>query len=312
MKRRSGGTARSRAAGARSADSPTKRPAAPAPPGKQVREGRGAGSLAPTQSSLGSRDHPAAYLYGVVRWPPPWAKSPEAVGEALGAGVGDPPRPVGAVVVKDVAALVSRVDPAGIGSGQGVRGLRRDMRAHSNVLNRVVALGGTALPAAFGLTFPQGDLLADRFLRPRHAALASHLARLDDAVEVTLKVAYVEGRAIEEVVAQSPDLARAMGRRTQSLDSKIELGKRVAQALRAKRDEDARRLLASLSPVVRDAKVSEPGADLSVLNASLLVPRATLPKFDKALEALSRAAAGRMQFDCVGPLPPYSFVDLRL
>ena len=311
MKRRSAARGRSGAAGAASAHSSTKRPAAPAPPG-HVPERRDAQLLPPTQTNGGSREGPAAYLYGVVRWPPPWAKSPEAVGEALGTGVGDPPRLVGVVVVKDVAALVSRVTPAAIGSGQGVRGLRRDMRAHANVLNRVVALGGNVLPAAFGLTFPQGDQLADRFLRPRHTALASHLARLDDAVEVTLKVTYVEGSAIQDVVAESPDLARAMGRRAQSLDSKIELGKRVAQALRGKRDHDARRLLAALTPVVRDAKVSEPGADLSVLNASLLVSRATLPKFDNALEALSRAAAGRMQFDCVGPLPPYSFVDLRL
>ena len=49
-----------------------------------------------------------------------------------------------------------------------------------------------------------------------------------------------------------------------------------------------------------------------MLNASLLVSRKTLPKFDQALAQLSRASTGRLTFDCVGPLPPYSFVDLRL
>jgi|SRR3954454_4286609 hypothetical protein len=254
-----------------------------------------------------------AYLYGIVRWPTPWAKSSDEVSSEVGTGVGDPPAKVVAVPDGALAALLSAVDPRTIGSEQGVRGLRRDMRAHANVLNKVVALGGTVLPAAFGLIFPQGNLLAERFLRPRHRVLDAQLTRLDDAVEVTLKVMYVEGQALAEVVAESPRLAQAGGR---GLESKIELGKRVANALRAKRDRDAQAILTALSPAARDAKLNDngdrPGTELTVLNASLLVPRKTLPKFDQALAQLNRASTGRLQFDCVGPLPPYSFVDLRL
>jgi hypothetical protein len=249
----------------------------------------------------------AAYLYGIIPWPSPWAKSGD-VAAALGAGVGDPARPIEAVPYQGLAALISRVNPASIGSGQGVRGLRRDMRAHANVLNRVVSLGATVLPAAFGLLFPRGDLLSERFLQPQYAALAAHLKRLADAVEVTLKVAYVESQAIQEVVAQNPQLARP----AKSLEAKIELGKRIAEALRAKRERDADAIVAALKPAIREARLNDPGADARVLNASFLVPRARLPKFDGVLEELSRDARGRMTFDCVGPLPAYSFVDLRL
>jgi hypothetical protein len=48
------------------------------------------------------------------------------------------------------------------------------------------------------------------------------------------------------------------------------------------------------------------------LNASFLVERAKLKKFDRRLEKLQAAAGHRLKFDCVGPLAPYSFVDLRL
>jgi len=255
------------------------------------------------------------YLYGIVRWPPPWARSPDEVSSQVGTGVGDPPAKIEAVPDGTLAGLVSAIDPRTIGSAQGVRGLRRDMRAHANVLNKVVALGGTVLPAAFGLIYPQGNMLAERFLRPRHRVLDAHLTRLDDAVEVTLKVMYVEGQALAEVVAESPRLAQVTGR-GQSLESKIELGKRVANALRVKRDRDAQAIFTALSPAVRDAKLNDsgdrPGTELTVLNASLLVPRKTLPKFDQALAQLNRASTARLTFDCVGPLPPYSFVDLRL
>lgn len=252
----------------------------------------------------------AAYLYGIVRWPAPWADSEEQVGAALETGVGDPPSAVTVLPFRHVAALLSVVSPDAIGSAQGVRGLRRDMRAHANVLNAIVALRGTVLPAAFGLVFPQGDLLGERFLHPQYRALDAHLDRLEDSIEVTLRAVYVEGQALREVVAESPQLGRAGAAR--SLESKIELGKRVAQALRVKRDRDARRIVDALSPAVREMKLTDPGAEMMVLNASFLVPRKSLPKFDRALEEVSRSSRGRMQFDCVGPLPPYSFVDLRL
>jgi hypothetical protein len=52
--------------------------------------------------------------------------------------------------------------------------------------------------------------------------------------------------------------------------------------------------------------------ELMALNASFLVERAKLPAFDRELEAIHAEAGYRLKLDCVGPLPPYSFVDLRL
>lgn len=69
---------------------------------------------------------------------------------------------------------------------------------------------------------------------------------------------------------------------------------------------------AILNPVIRDARIGKPLTDLMVLNASFLVGRAMLPKFDRTLEIATRETRDRMTFDCVGPLPPFSFVDLRL
>jgi hypothetical protein len=186
------------------------------------------------------------------------------------------------------------------------------MKAHADVLNRLVALGTTLLPATFGLVLPRADQLAARFLQPQYATLSAHLQRLRDSVEVTLKVTLAEQQAIREAVAESPQLAAAISRPPRSLDGKIELGKRVSEALRRRRDREAQAILRALSPAVRQARANDPGPDTTVLTASLLVPRPTLPKFDKLLATVAQSAGARLQFDCVGPLPPYSFVELRL
>ena len=47
------------------------------------------------------------------------------------------------------------------------------------------------------------------------------------------------------------------------------------------------------------------------LNASFLVDRAKLKKFDRALGRLYDQLSHRLQLDCVGPLPQYPFVDAR-
>ena len=279
----------------------------PSPPGHSAPNAPQAvhGALPPAHGGT------AAYLYAVCAWPPPWLRDTAKSNVSLPPGVGDPPRDVTALVFQDLAALISRVNPAAIGAAHGVRSLRRDMKAHANVLNRLVALGGTLLPATFGLIFPHAALLSARFLQPQYATLSTHLKRLHDAVEVTLKVTWPEQQALQQVVAESPDLAAAMSRPARSLDAKIELGKRVSQALRLKRDREAESIVRALSPAVRQARLNDPGSDTTVLSASLLVPRPTLPRFDKLLETIA-AAGPRLQFDCVGPLPPYSFADLRL
>src|SRR5688572_4905347 len=227
----------------------------------------------------------------------------------LGAGVGDPPRPVQLLRHQDLAALVSVVAPGEV-SDQNVRAMRRDMKAHSAVLNHVVGLGvPSLLPVRFGIVFPAADALLQRLLAPQYGVLLDFLRRLEGAAEVSLKVTYIEQRVLQEVVAEQPQLARpAVG----GYQAKIDVGRRVAEALRAKQDNDARWLLTALTPAARDVRVGKTASDLMVLNASFLVEQKSLPKFDRVLEKVNAEAGHLMRFDCVGPLPPYSFADLRL
>jgi hypothetical protein len=213
------------------------------------------------------------------------------------------------LVYEDLAALVSTIAPGEVG-GDNVRALRRDMKAHSALLNRLVEQGAPAvLPVRFGVMFPTPELLLARFLKPQYQLLKAHLDRLRGTAEVKLKVTYDEQRVLREVVTEHPELA---GRQAGSYQSKIDLGQRVATAIRAKRDRDAQWLVDALRPVVRDVRTADAGAEMSVLNASLLVDKAGLPKFDRALEKLNADAGPVMRFDCVGPLPPYTFAEIRL
>src|SRR3954468_4606944 len=111
---------------------------------------------APPRPAVGSN----TYLYGIVRWP-----MPAGLKSLAGTGVGEPPAEVRGVRSGTVAALVSDVSAAEM-SGQGVRGMRRDMKAHSAVLNALAART-TVLPARFGVVLPDERALVAEFLEPR-------------------------------------------------------------------------------------------------------------------------------------------------
>ena len=262
---------------------------------------------APHTVAPGAGEPGNTYLYGVIRWPPP-----ENFYRLAGEGVGGPPRAVRLVRAGPVAGVVSHVWAEEV-SEEDVRSLRRDMKAHSAVLNRL-AEEITVLPARFGVVLPDDHVLVQRFLEPQHDHLLQTLANLEGCVELTLRATYIENQVLREVVEQRPDLVGAGGGRSRSMaqESRIEAGRQVAAAIGELAGADARWLLEALSPVVRDVQTRKPLTELNVLNASLLVERKSLKKFDRRLEEIYTRESNRMQLDCVGPLPPFSFVDLRL
>jgi len=229
------------------------------------------------------------HLYGIV--------SPAEMGQT----------PVRLVRHRDVAAAVRAAADDAPGP------LRDAMAAHADVLHRLAA-SATVLPARFGIVFPDADTLLRSLLRPQYEALSTELRRLRNTVEAALRVTYHEEVILAEVLRAQPRLRAALtgrGRRP-VLDDRISLGQRIAGAIQRMKEQDARQILARLAPLCRDAALEETGMDLAVLRGSFLLDRDRLGPFDRAVDALQAEGAPRLQVGCVGPLPPYSFVRVRL
>jgi hypothetical protein len=211
------------------------------------------------------------------------------------------------MVHKDITALVSEVGQMPADS-RDVRSLRKDLRAHAALIERA-AEHMTILPARYGLVFPSVEALRRELLEPQYAAIQALLAKLKGAIELTLRATYIEEPLLRQIASNDPSLASPGSR--DSYQSRIETGKRIAAAIEVHREEDARFLVKRLTPV-RDIRINKPSGELMVLNASLLVERAKLPTFDRQLATLQAEIGDFIKLDCVGPLPPYSFVDLRV
>jgi hypothetical protein len=241
------------------------------------------------------------HLYGIVQVPRQAVHAP---------GVGDPPRPVRVVPFGKIAALVSTVDADQL-AAQHLRGIRRDMKAHAAVLNGLAATM-TVLPVRFGVVVPDERTLLEHLLSPRYDQFASYLAQLEGMVEVTLRATSTEEEALRAVIAERRDLAAGSRRGAVTYESRIERGRQIASAIQDLQDRDARWIVDVLAPAARDVRIGKPLRELMALNASFLVDRDKLKTFDRRLERLHAEVGHRIRFDCVGPLAPFSFVDLRL
>ena len=192
----------------------------------------------------------------------------------------------------------------------GFRPRRGDVLAHSDVLQEAIS-GSDVLPMRFGTVFESRDELANRFLRPNERELEQMLDRLQGSVEVQVKGEYEPDAIAGEIVSTDRTIQKLQARSKArgDVDSKIELGRRFAAVLEQTRYGDGRRILDALEPLANEVSIGSPLCEYGVVNASFLVPRSELERFDRGFVQLAEEAGGKMKLRLVGPLPPYSFVD---
>jgi hypothetical protein len=243
------------------------------------------------------------YVYGVV--PSQEAQMPRAE-----RGVGEATPEVRVVTAGDLGALVSDV-PAGWTSAR-----RADLEAHERVLGEVVARG-TVLPMRFGVIMDSEAHVRDELLLRHADFLRTGLERLENMVQMTLKVFYAEEALLRAVLRRHPDLKqRSDALRQRPLEhaqgARIALGRDVAQAVEAQRGADQQILVAALSRAVADLRVEPPASERLALHAQLLVDRDHRQELDDCVRRLSVDHEGYLAFRYVGPVAPYSFADMSL
>jgi hypothetical protein len=233
------------------------------------------------------------YVYGVV---PAADRVPDALTGVAGASVRS---------VEDggLAALVSDLDA-------GSLTVARELRAHWSVLD-ACSRDATVLPVRFGTVMESDDAVRERLLGADGERLQAMLSELAGRVQLSVKGDYDEEPLLRAVVRATPEIA-ALRDRLRTLPEaaghyeRIRLGELVAGAIARQREADTEFVLERLRPLSVAASV-EPAE--GALHVAFLVARDDVASFDAGIGPVAEALAERMQVRCVGPLPPYSFVE---
>jgi hypothetical protein len=235
------------------------------------------------------------YVYGIV---PIRTSLPEGAH-----GVGDPGGDVSLVRHGEVAAVVSAVPDAALGT-------RRDLLRHSRLLDDI-ARTTPVLPLRFGAVLASERAVVDELLAPRHARFAGALAALGGRAQFTVKARYLEEAVLREV-ASEPTVARLRERlRGLPADAtwyeRIQLGELVACAVERRRQADAAALVGELGRYASAMTWGPAATDDGVVDAALLVERAAWPGLEHGVGAVAERHARHMRLRLLGPLAPYDF-----
>ncbi len=254
----------------------------------------------------GAQASGGVYIYGVVHREP----FQDGDNSLDVAAVGDGGSAVRTVEYRDLAAIVSdfpadRCDVT-----------RENVLAHQRVLERAMERSDV-LPAAFGLVAENDADVREKLLRPEFEDLHRALDSLRGRVELELKVLWNREALFSEIVEESDEIATLRDSIAglspeATYYERINLGEMVAAEIDRRSDQVAEEVLDALQPLSVETRLNENLTDMTVLNASFLVEKKDVPDFDARVQELGARSLGRLNFHYVGPLPPYSFVDVSL
>lgn len=251
-------------------------------------------TITSTQGVVGTDE--ACYVYGIV----PADAPVEGLDEA---GMGGAVR---LVVNGPVGALVEAVDP------ERPLGRRRDLVAHSTVLNTMAARG-PVLPMRFGSVVQDEDAVSEELLGSQVEHFATLLDQVRGGVQFTLRARYVLDTVLAEIVAAEPEVAE-LRRRTADLPEeashyeRIRLGELVAEAVDVRRREEAKRLLDRLAPHAEDHVVREVSGMDDLAEFAFLVDADRQGDLEREAEVLAEELDGRVRLSLVGPMALFDFV----
>ena len=225
-----------------------------------------------------------------------------------GQGVGGPD--VRTVEYGGLAAVVSDAPKTGYDI------TRDNLMAHQRVVEESMR-HSDVLPVAFGTVARDDQDVREKLLRREHDELQEYLAYVQGRVELGLKALWNRDRLFAEIVAERGDIRSlrdllADRPPDSAYFERIQLGELTNAAIVEKRDYDAEAILESLRPLAVDLQENRLLTDMMILNVSFLVDRDQIETFDAQVQQLGELHADRLVFQYVGPLPPYSFVNINV
>lgn len=169
------------------------------------------------------------------------------------------------------------------------------------------------LPFKFGTTVRNESELKD-ILRVGESFLVSLEEKVKDGFEIDVVATWDVPAILQEISEEDPEIAtckREIAQKNQAR-SAVEIGMLLARALKKKAEDWSGRIIQSLRPHAKSHADHDLLNDQMVLNSSFLIPRDGERGFFRALEDIDLSFKKKLNFKCIGPLPPYSFATVTL
>ena len=208
---------------------------------------------------------------------------------------------------KDMAAVVSDIPLAPLDS------TRENVLAHERV-NETVMRDHTVIPMSFGTIFKTREDIVE-LLRSAYEAFADVLSKMQDKLEIGLKVLWDRDAIIRQIEHEDEDIHRLKteisSQKGSTYFARMQYGRLIDGALQQRSERYVAEFLQRLRDVSVASRVNRAIGDKMIMNAAFLVQRDQEPAFDRRIKEIA-STFDKLTFKYTGPWPPYNFVNIRL
>lgn len=219
-----------------------------------------------------------------------------------------------AVIFQDIAAIVSDSEIVDY-THMPKDTLARLLVSHQQLVEKVMARH-TIIPMRLG-TFASDDEDVRQILSKGYRTIIDIFERVKDSIEVDVAVTLSNFKAFLQEISEEEEIKQLkqsfLGKQGGvTVDDRMKVGLLVKRHLDKKKEMLADRIQTALGKMSQIFKAHDLMDDKMVLNTAFLIGRRGQKDFEQKVDELNNEFAEKLNFRCVGPLPPYSFYTLEV
>lgn len=193
---------------------------------------------------------------------------------------------------------------------------RENILAHEKVVEAVMK-EFTVLPVRFCTIAASIDEIRS-LLDKRHREFKDLLGYMDQRVELGVKAIWKNmDKIFKEIAEENKEIKKLKEKIRQvagkkNVQSKMELGKMVEEALAKKKEKESERFVDILRKISVDYRINKTIGDEMFMNTAFLVEKGREKEMDNIMDDLEQEYRDGVRFMYAGPFPPYNFVNITI
>jgi len=223
-------------------------------------------------------------------------------------------RSVYTISFQDISAVVSDSEVVDY-SHMPKDTLARLLVSHQQAIEKVMA-NHTIIPMRLG-TFANDDEEVTQILNKGYRTIKDIFERIKNCIEIDVVATFSDFNFFLQDVSQDQQikqlkqsLLNKKGRVT--VDDQIKIGVLIKKQLEKKKSEFANEIQTTLNEITDNFKAHDLMDDKMVLNTAFLLHASRQKDFEQRVDQINNKFEEKLNFRCVGPLPPYSFYTLEV
>jgi hypothetical protein len=218
------------------------------------------------------------------------------------------------VCFQDIAAVVSDSEVVNY-SHMSKETLARLLVSHQQLIEKVMTRH-TIIPMRIG-TFAGNDEEVRQILSKGYRIITDIFERTKDSIETDVVATLSDFKSFLQEISGEEEIKQfkqsLLDKKSGvTIDDQMKIGLLVKKYADKGKEVFAGQIQTALGEIAQNFKVHDLMDDKMVLNTAFLISQSRREEFEHKIDELNDEFEERLNFRCVGPLPPYSFYTLEV